>query len=224
MKPTEVVKRYLLFIASLLFAAFGVAVTKHAELGVSPISSTANVLSCKFTALSLGVWLILWNCVLILGQILILRRQFQPIQLLQLPISLLFGWFTDLGMACVAAIPVPNYPVRLLLVLCGIILLGFGISLSVIANVILNSGEAFVKAISDVSGKNFGDLKIAFDVCCVVLALLLSLLFFQGKIIGAREGTILTALLTGLVVKRFVRLLQSPLERRLSGNAPQISA
>ena len=79
MKPTEVVKRYLLFIVSLLFAAFGVAVTKHAELGVSPISSTANVLSCKFTALSLGVWLILWNCVLILGQILILRRQFQPI-------------------------------------------------------------------------------------------------------------------------------------------------
>ena len=127
-------------------------------------------------------------------------------------------------MACVAAIPVPNYPVRLLLVLCGIILLGFGISLSVIANVILNSGEAFVTAISDVSGKNFGDLKIAFDVCCVVLALLLSLLFFQGKIIGTREGTILTALLTGLVVKRFVRLLQSPLERRLSGNAPQISA
>ena len=158
MKPTEVVKRYLLFIVSLLFAAFGVAVTKHAELGVSPISSTANVLSCKFTALSLGVWLILWNCVLILGQILILRRQFQPIQLLQLPLSLLFGWFTDLGMACVAAIPVPNYPVRLLLVLCGIILLGFGISLSVIANVILNSGEAFVTAISDVSGKNFGDL------------------------------------------------------------------
>ena len=222
MKPTEVVKRYLLFIVSLLFAAFGVAVTKHAELGVSPISSTANVLSCKFTALSLGVWLILWNCVLILGQILILRRQFQPIQ--QLPLSLRFGWFPDLGMACVAAIPVPNYPVRLLLVLCGIILLGFGISLSVIANVILNSGEALVTAISDVSGKNFGDLKIAFDVCCVVLALLLSLLFFHVKIIGTREGTILTALLTGLVVKRFVRLLQSPLERRLSGNAPQISA
>ena len=224
MKPKELVKRYLLFIVSLLFAAFGVAVTKHAELGVSPISSTANVMSCKFTALSLGVWLILWNCVLILGQILILRRKFQPIQLLQVPLSLLFGWFTDLGMACVAAIPVPNYPVRLLLVLCGIVLLGFGISLSVIANVILNSGEAFVKAISDVSGKNFGDLKIAFDVCCVALALLLSLLFFQGKIIGTREGTILTALLTGLVVKCFVRLLQSPLERRLSGSAPQISA
>ena len=224
MKPKELVKRYLLFIISLLFAAFGVAVTKHAELGVSPISSTANVMSCRFTVLSLGVWLILWNCVLILGQILILRRKFQPVQLLQVPLSLLFGWFTDLGMACVAAIPVPNYPVRLLLVLCGTVLLGFGISLSVIANVILNSGEAFVKAISDVTGKNFGDLKIGFDVCCVVLSLLLSLLFFHGKIIGTREGTILTALLTGLVVQRFVRLLQPPLERRLSGSAPQISA
>ena len=74
------------------------AFTKHGELGIPPISSLANVLSCRFPALSLGSWLIVWNCVLIVGQILILRRRFRPVQLLQVPLSFLFGWFTDLGM------------------------------------------------------------------------------------------------------------------------------
>ncbi len=97
MSKKEIVKRYILFVISLFFAALGVAFTKHAELGVSPISSVANVMSCKYSSLSLGTWLIIWNCILIVGQILILRRKFQLIQLLQLPLSFLFGWFTDFG-------------------------------------------------------------------------------------------------------------------------------
>ena len=53
-----------MFIVSLFFAALGVAVTKRGELGVSPISSVANVMSCKYVSLSLGTWLIIWNCIL----------------------------------------------------------------------------------------------------------------------------------------------------------------
>lgn len=76
MSKTDTVKRYILFIFGLFFAAIGVAFTKHGELGVSPISSVSNVLSCKFSAFSLGIWLIIWNCVLIVGQIVVLRKNF----------------------------------------------------------------------------------------------------------------------------------------------------
>lgn len=74
MSKTEIAKRYILFVLGLFFAAIGVAFTKHGELGVSPISSVANVLSCKFSAFSLGTWLIIWNCILIVGQIVVLRE------------------------------------------------------------------------------------------------------------------------------------------------------
>ena len=74
MSKTEIAKRYILFVVGLFFAAIGVAFTKHGELGVSPISSVANVLSCKFSAFSLGTWLIIWNCILIVGQIVVLRE------------------------------------------------------------------------------------------------------------------------------------------------------
>lgn len=216
MSRKEIAKRYVLFIMSLFFAALGVAFTKHGELGVSPITSVANVMSCRFSALTLGTWLIIWNCILIAGQIVILRKKFRLIQLLQLPLSFLFGWFTDLGMWIVSFISVNSYPARIVMVVAGVVILGFGVSLAVIANVIMNSGEAFVKAISDTLGREFGNVKIAFDVFCVIFSLVLSLIFFDFTIVGTREGTIISALLTGTVVKFFTRKLGEPVNNILT--------
>ena len=86
MSKNETIKRYILFILCLFFMGIGVALTKHGELGVSPISSVANVVSIKFTFLSFGTWLTISNCVLLLGQVLLLRKNFQPIQFLQIPL------------------------------------------------------------------------------------------------------------------------------------------
>lgn len=215
MTKKEIFKRYTLFIISLFFSALGVAFTKHGELGVSPISSVANIMSYKFSFLTMGTWLIIWNCVLILGQIIILKKNFQLIQLLQIPLSFLFGYFTDFGLWCVSFIPADFYPLRLLMVIIGIIILGFGISLSVIANVIMNSGEAFVKAVSDAAKRNFGNVKIAFDIICVVLSIILSLIFFDLSIVGTREGTVISAFFTGITVKFFTKILRNRIEHRL---------
>ena len=217
MSKSETLKRYILFIIGLFFAAVGVAVTKRGELGVSPISSVANVMSCKYTSISLGTWLIIWNCVLIAGQIVILKKNFQLIQLLQIPLSFLFGWFTNLGVWGVSFIPVHSYVGRLVMVLLGVFILGFGISLSVVADVILNSGEAFVKAIADTTNKEFGTVKIAFDVACVILAVVLSLVLFDFSVVGTREGTVISALLTGFAVKLITKTVKRPLTVVLCG-------
>lgn len=213
MNKKEIVVRYIVFILGLFFAGIGVAFTKRGDLGVSPISSVANVISIKYSFLSMGEWLIIWNCVLIVAQILILRRNFKLYQLLQVPLSFLFGYFTDFGTFLVSFIPVKNYAIQLSFLLAGIVILAFGISLSVIANVIMNSGEALVKAISDTVKKEFGYVKVIFDVSCVVSAVVLSLILFQGNIVGTREGTIISACTTGLVVKFITGHIRKGLER-----------
>lgn len=213
MSKKELVKRYAVFIVSLFVMAIGVAMTKKAELGVSPISSVANVMSIQFTSLSIGNWLIIWNCVLILGQILFLRKKFQPVQLMQIPLSFLFGYFTDFGMWLMSFFDTDTYAVKMIFVIVGTVILGFGVALSVIANVVMNSGEAFVKAVSDVTHKDFGNLKIGFDVSCVFVSVVLSLIFFKMKIVGTREGTIMAALTTGILVKLFSKLIRKPLEK-----------
>ena len=215
MKNKELAERYILFILGLFFSGIGVAFTKHVELGVSPISSVANVMSFKFDFFTMGTWLIIWNCVLIAGQIIILRKDFKPYQLLQIPLSFLFGYFTDFGMWLVSFIPVNSYFLKLIMLFIGIAVLAFGISLTVIANVIMNSGEAIVKAISDKTNREFGNVKVAFDISCVTFSIILSLIFFDMKIVGTREGAIISAILTGFAVKFFTKLLKDKLEKIL---------
>ncbi len=168
MSKKEIAKRYLLFVICLFFMGIGVGLTKHGELGVSPISSVANVVSIKFTFLSFGTWLTISNCLLLLGQIILLRKNFKPMQFLQIPLSFLFGYFTDFGLWIVRGIPNDIYIVQILLVSSGIVVLGFGIYLGVIADVILNSGEALVKVLADLTKKDFGNMKMIFDIpgCC----------------------------------------------------------
>ncbi len=211
----NMMKRCMMCIMGLFIAAIGVAITKKAALGVSPISSVANVVSMKYMSLSLGNCLIIWNCILILGQFLLLRSKFQVFELLQIPLSFLFGWFTDFGLWLVSSLEVQGYISQILMVILGTIVLGLGISMTVIADVIMNSGEAFVKALSQVIKKEFGNVKIVFDVSCVVLAVGISLVLFDAKIVGTREGTIIAALLTGVVVKFFINKLNAPLGKLL---------
>jgi len=66
-----------------------------------------------------------------------------------------------------------------------------------------------------VSGKEFGFVKVRFDVVCVILSLVISLATFGGKIIGVREGTLIAAFLNGTMVKWYSRRLKEPLDRVL---------
>ena len=65
--------------------------------------------------------------------------------------------------------------------------------------------------------EEFGNVKIVFDISCVVVAVILSFLFFH-KLVGTREGTIIAAFCTGFVVKFFSKFITAPLERFLKKN------
>ena len=215
MKRTEMVKRYVLFVISLFFIGLGIALTKRGEIGITPISSVANVLSLRYTALSFGTWTILSNCAFLLGQILILRRKFKPIQFLQIPLFFLCGIFTDFGVYITHFMHQTSYMTKVLFVLAGCVVLGFGIALGVIADVILNAPEAFIKALSLTIKKEFGTIKVACDICLVILSAVLSVVLFKGKLMGIGEGTVISAILVGWIVSLFCRLLRKPLARIL---------
>ena len=164
----------------------------------------------------MGNWLIIWNCLLIVGQIIILKKDFKPVQLLQLPLSFIFGNFIDLCVSFVSSVTVDSCPMKIVFVILGVIVLAFGVSLAVTANVIMNSGEAFVKAVADKTGKNFGTVKTIFDVGCVTIAVVASLIFFDMKVVGVREGTLIVSLCTGSVVRFSNRFITKPLNKILT--------
>lgn len=203
----NIISRSIIMLAGLLFMGIGIAFTRRSELGISPISSVPNIISYRFTFLSVGTWLMIWNLVLIMCQIIILKKDFKPFQLLQIAVALVFGYFTDFGVWISSFISNSAYLSRLALSICGTVVLGFGISLTLVADVIMNPGEATVKVISDALGKKFSDVKMVFDVSLVLLSVLISLFLFDLRIVGTREGTVISAFCVGLSVKLFMRML-----------------
>ena len=75
--------------------AAGVAFSVHANLGTSPISSLPYTLSVLVEPLTIGTATICMHVVLILLQILVLRKNYDPFQLVQLPVAIIFGYLTD---------------------------------------------------------------------------------------------------------------------------------
>ena len=186
----EKLKRYIIFFIGLYINSLGVALITKASLGTSPISSIPYVLSLNFP-FTLGNFTIFFSLFLIFLQLLILRKNFKLEHFLQIPISVLFGYFIDWSM---------------IFLLIGCLILGFGVYTEVLANVAMLPGESFVRAIVMTWHTEFGVTKICFDVSMTVIAGVLSFVF-AGKLDGVREGTIIAALLVGFIARLLGRFL-----------------
>lgn len=92
MTRREWCKRYLFFLAGLFINSFGVSFITKAALGTSPISSVPYTLSLGFSP-TLGMFTLYMSIVLILIQMILLRKDFPRQYLLQIPVSFLFSWF-----------------------------------------------------------------------------------------------------------------------------------
>ena len=89
--------RYILFIVAVIVQASGIALVVKSLLGTSPISSLPYVISLA-SPFTLGQMTFAINMLLVLGQYLLLRRAFDNIQFLQIPVTLIFSWFIDFFM------------------------------------------------------------------------------------------------------------------------------
>lgn len=205
-KQKHLLRRWALLVVGLVIMAFGVAFSIKAGLGTSPISSLPYVLSLLPlpVTLTVGTATIAMHVTLILLQILLLRRRYDPFQLAQLPVALIFGSLTDFSVWSLQGITVSAYPARWVLCIIGILLVGVGVSFEVTANVVTLAGEGMVLAVCKVFPVPFGNAKIGFDVTLVVIASVLSLVFLGG-LYGVREGTVAAAFCVGLVARQVNR-------------------
>lgn len=201
----EYFKRYLFLCIALFIMSLGVAFSIKANLGTSPISSVPYVISL-ISPITVGMVTIIMHCVFILLQIIILRKKYQPIQLMQLPAALIFGFMTDFSVWLINGITYSTYVMQWILCIVGIVLVAIGVSMEVMANVVTLAGEGLVLAICRVLPIKFGNMKVCFDVTLVVIAILIGFLA-KGELLGVREGTVAAALFVGLLSKQICKPL-----------------
>lgn len=205
MNSNTLCKKLIAFLLGLFIIAFGVALSVKANLGVSPISCAPYVFSLK-SSFTLGELTILLNTLFIVAQILLLRKKYRLMQLIQLPAVVIFGYFIDFSMSMLVDLHALTYPEQLFWCLLSCAVVAFGVLLEIKSSLTYLPGEGLAVTIVEVFEKEFGKVKVAIDSSLVAVGVISSFVL-TAQLQGIREGTIIAALLIGFLVKIYSKKL-----------------
>lgn len=191
--------RIPMYFIGLFMMTIGIALSVKSNLGVSPVSSIPYTMTCVW-GIEMGKATILFHIILVLIQILLLRKKFKPVQLLQVVIGVVFGYFTTFCNYMVSFLPTPeNLGIRIIMVLASTVFVAFGIFLYLPADLIPLAGEGCMQAVSSVTHIEFSKVKIGFD-CTMVLVSAITCLTVLHNLGSVGAGTIIAAILVGTLV------------------------
>ena len=203
---TNLLAGYGLFIVGLFIASMGVALSTKAGLGTSPVASVPYSVSLISKIFTFGGWLNLWSVIQITIQVLLLRSKCKPIEIgIQTVLAFAYGYLTNFSCWLIRDIAAASYPAQLIYMLIGCFVLALGIWIQLKGNVAMLPGEAMNRAISEVTGRKYENVKIFFDILYIIISALICLIFI-GRLEGVREGSIIAAVLVGSIIKLYNRI------------------
>lgn len=201
-----IVWRYFLLLVGLFFNALGVSLVTKAALGTSPLAAIPYSLSLVVSQLSLGEWTIIFSLFLIVGQILFEIDQLKWSEIMvEILLSFIFGDLIDWTMSWLRHVIMQNYWQSLLLLLFGCLVISLGAYFEVIADVAMLPGDAFVRAISRYFNIEYGKIRVMSDISMSVIGAIICLTFLSN-LSGVREGTLISALVVGNLVKLLLKV------------------
>ena len=189
--------RATVYTLGLFSLALGIVLNTKAQLGVSPIISIPYGIS-NIWNINLGAATAAIYTLYVLGQILMLGKDFKPIQLLQIPLSVIFGIVINF-LSEFIVVNNSNLLFNLCILMLGIIFTGIGASFTLLMNIIPNAADGFVQAVSKRTGQKLGTVKNILDASSVLITVTIGLVF-NGKIVGIGVGTVIAVIFVGRVI------------------------
>ena len=199
--------QHVLLLLSMFFMTLGVALCVRSNLGSGVISSIPMSFTLAGEASLAPAWTIgeytnIMNVFLVVAQILVLRRRFEPIQLFQLVVGFVFGMFLDINMWLTSFFSYDAIVSQILAQFIGATVLGCAVAAEIRCGSVTMPGEGIQVAIACVTGRPFPLVKIMVDTTLVILAVISGYVFFGSwpwTVVGA--GTLFAMFYVGYVVK-----------------------
>lgn len=195
--------RYAIYLSSLFFISLGASLSIKANLGTAPLICIPNVCSL-ISHLSVGTVTFVFNLILIISQIIILRSDFEKRQLLQIVMGTIFSAFIDFSLMLVGFVNPQDYISQILVLLISCFVIAFGVLLEIKTEIVYLPADGFIYSISKFLNKEFAKVKPFVDTAMVIIAIILSFVFL-GYLAGVREGTLITAIIVGPIVNYIKR-------------------
>lgn len=198
--------RYIIYLISLFIISLGASISIKANLGTSPLICLPYV-SSEIVNLSVGTVCLIFNFIFVFIQIILLRKDFEKRQLLQIIIGIVFSFFIDFSLRLIGFIHPVDYISQLLVLFLSCIICAFGVLLEIKTKVVYLPPDGMIVAISKILKKEFGKVKPFIDTTLVIISISLSFIFL-GYLTGVREGTVISALIIGPLVRILKKYLE----------------
>lgn len=197
-------KRLVIYFLGMVSVSLGIVLCAQCGLGISPISSIPFVIK-EFTPLTFGSLTMLFHLVNISLQMVLMKKISDIKVLLQVPVAFMFGWQIDFIKSLIT-INQSNLLMKVVALLLSIFFTAFGMVLMVNMNLVQNPPDGFVKISAEVFKKEFGNVKIIYDICCVLISIGIGMIVLH-KPFGMGIATLASALFVGRLVTIFNKVL-----------------
>ncbi len=198
-------KNLAVYLTGLFIMTVGIAFSIKSNMGISPVSTIPYTMTVVW-GVEIGLATIIFHCILVLIQFILLRDKFGIENLSQVIIGIIFGYFTSFSVYLLSFIPEStNLLISFLYMGISIVVIAFGIFLYLPANLIPLAGEGAMQAVSIVFNKPFPKVKVGFDVTMVAISAC-TCLFFVHSFGSVGLGTIISAVFVGIVLRYIVKI------------------
>lgn len=186
-------KRIFLMLILIVIVGFGGSLTLKAAVGVGGYDALVQSLSF-LSGIKVGTVGVILNSSCVLGQLVLLRKQFKLEHLLQLPFSLLLGIIINFFYYNVFVYIVTDlYVVNLLLLIIGFVIASAGVGAIMALDVVTFALEGFCLALANKANWKFPVVRQWADILSIILSILLTILFSLS--LTVREGTLIGMLI-----------------------------
>ena len=182
---------------AVLCCSLGVDLMIKSGFGVSSISSVPYIFSRTFETLSFGTWNYIFQTCLV-SILMILKKRFTPSYIVSFCIGIIFGKSLDAFNIILADIPETLF-FRIIYFIISFLFIAVGITFANNCGFPITPTDIFPRDLSVILNTPYKIIKTRFDLMCLGLTIILSLISFH-KVIGIGVGTVICAFTTGKAV------------------------
>ncbi|MCQ2520495.1 MAG: DUF6198 family protein [Lachnospiraceae bacterium] len=200
------------YLLGVILLAFATALMARADFGLSMVVAPAYIVHVKIAEIAswftFGMAEYCLQAVLLVLLGIILKR-FRALYFFSFVTAVFYGIVLDLSNILVGFIPGDGIAVRIVFFVSGMVICAFSISLLFHTYIAPEAYELIVKEIAAKFNYNISKVKTIYDCTSCIISIILSFaLFGFGKFVGINVGTIVCALLNGVIIGFFSKVLE----------------
>ena len=207
----NLVKRSLFVLFGVILVSFGASLTLKAAVGVGAWDAVSQSVSL-LTGIKVGTFAMFLNGSCVVGQLLVLHKNFNISRILQIGVAILLGVFVNFFYYDLfGSIVLDTYIIRLVTFIIAMVILSFAVAAVMVIDVVTFPLEALCMVVSNKTGWNFSKLRQYVDVASIVFSLAVTFLLTQPLVV--REGTVIGMLIFGPLLGFFMHKIEPAFKR-----------